>query len=461
MRNLKFGDPLFLFGLSFLFVLVAGFFLQFVVIPVTPWHAGSGLLATGDYAYFHSLAVENASQIQDFGWAAWEPRFEGQAPAGVAAALYAVTNIEHPVILLPVNAFLFSLTVVLLYRIFVDLGMRHRQALVAVLPFFVFPSAAMVWGQIHKDIYSFLGVVFILSFWLRTMTFYFCMSRALSKKLHVWDFFALFLGVALIYYVRPYFVDVVFVACIFTLLTVFIYIALYLGVKIFDKDVIALQVRRAFHGILMCGVGIFIQFALMQSLEIVFAPESFSAGAGVGSDLESGRTVVCPTWSVSSVLPSYVDDRLAGLACARNGFVNSAPYAGSNIDTDVKFGSVGDIVSYLPRALQISFFAPFPDMWFSEASESLGRAMRSVAAFEMMFLYFVFPGILFALVDHRTRVATLVAVSLSVSLALVYTLAVANVGTLYRMRYPSMLLWAVFGLAGWMRFLQSLRRGAA
>ena len=70
----------------------------------------------------------------------------------------------------------------------------------------------------------------------------------------------------------------------------------------------------------------------------------------------------------------------------RYGFVTSYPGAGSNIDTDVEFKSIGDILGYLPRAALIGLFAPFPQMWF-EAGPQVGYAGRIVSGLETLLMY--------------------------------------------------------------------------
>ena len=42
------------------------------------------------------------------------------------------------------------------------------------------------------------------------------------------------------------------------------------------------------------------------------------------------------------------------------------PDAGSNIDSDVQFSNAVDVIAYLPRALEIGIFSPFPNYWFSD-----------------------------------------------------------------------------------------------
>ena len=52
-----------------------------------------------------------------------------------------------------------------------------------------------------------------------------------------------------------------------------------------------------------------------------------------------------------STLPSQIDSPFYTLATIRNGFIDSYPDAGSNIDTDIRFHSSWDVIAY-PRAIK-------------------------------------------------------------------------------------------------------------
>ena len=135
----------------FFFVLLTGLLLQKVVLPLTPWHAGHGLLAGGDWVWYHAAADQFAALIEESGWVHWELRLEGNAPIGIAAALYALTGIHEVWVVLPVNAALYAMAAALLWHGMRMLTRNPAIALAALLPMFLFPSTAMIWGQIHKD----------------------------------------------------------------------------------------------------------------------------------------------------------------------------------------------------------------------------------------------------------------------------------------------------------------------
>jgi putative peptidoglycan lipid II flippase len=119
----------------------------------------------------------------------------------------------------------------------------------------------------------------------------------------------------------------------------------------------------------------------------------------------------------------------------RKGFVRAYKSAGSNLDTDVQINGVGDAVRYLPRAMAIGLFAPFPRMWFTPGVK-VGLTGRVVTGVEMLGLYLMFALACLNVFRERRNLLVwfLFGGSVFASLALAYV--VENVGALYRMRYP-------------------------
>jgi hypothetical protein len=56
-------------------------FVQLILLPfIFPaWHSGHGLLAGGDWPWFHQIAAELAEKIQVQGWSAWLARWKSAA----------------------------------------------------------------------------------------------------------------------------------------------------------------------------------------------------------------------------------------------------------------------------------------------------------------------------------------------------------------------------------------------
>ena len=139
----------------------------------------------------------------------------------------------------------------------------------------------------------------------------------------------------------------------------------------------------------------------------------------------------------------------------RNGFASNI-LAGSNVDIEVRFTSIEDLLLYIPRALQIGLLAPFPSMWLGQAINRGGGAMRVLSGIEMMFTYVFLVGFLGLLAYGKERWATLlVAAGMALALTLILTLVIPNIGTLYRMRYANCALLNGLGILGWGLWFQA------
>lgn len=409
-----------LFALIFLYALCAGIFIQLVALPILmpSLHAGHGLLKGGDWVWFYSDAVALANRIQHEGWQIWEFRPINNAPIGVAAAVFAVTGIYEPWILLPLNAALFAIGGLCLYRIFNHLA-SQRQAWIATLPYVLFPSAAMIYGHIHKDVFSIAGVLLVFLAWVEIAR----ESQINWRTILRWIVLVV-LGSFLVWLVRPY--------LILPLLAASFLAAVLLGALIGR-----MRAKSWWLGILLCLIvqGVFVRFSFVPT-----APSTSSTSS---------------TSSVAAYLQSAVD----ALNNKRTGFAQGSPHAGSNIDTEVRFNVLGDIVDYLPRSLQVGLLAPFPSMWFSEGVSPGSGAMRSIVGLEMAVSYILLLGIFFLILgDERENPALWTILLLTFVVLLALALVICNVGTLYRMRYGVWQVLLGLGIIGWLHVFNSSDR---
>jgi 4-amino-4-deoxy-L-arabinose transferase-like glycosyltransferase len=120
---------------------------------------------------------------------------------------------------------------------------------------------------------------------------------------------------------------------------------------------------------------------------------------------------------------------------------------GSNIDADVSLLSVGDIFRYLPRAMAIGCFAPFPNMWFQAGSE-VGRSGRLASGLEMVLMYLIYAAALVTLFFERKRLSMWLIFTVALAGMVGLGLIVANVGALYRLRYSFWIMLIVIGAQG-------------
>ncbi|MHB8171594.1 MAG: hypothetical protein ACYDG6_08635 [Thermincolia bacterium] len=473
---------------------IVAFTVQLVLLPyVFPgWHAGNGLLVGGDWLYYHSLAVELAQKIYIQGWSVWELRPEMQAPAGIAGAIYALTT-PQPWTVIPVNAALHATAGLVLLRIIQVFVPNWRRAIWAVLPFLLYPSAMTWYTQILKDGYSLAGTFLFIYGWVslaQAETWERDWLLPLRKTLWV------ILGVIFVWVVRPYGVEMMQgVGAVLSLLLT--------GVFLTRGARGGLPWRKAIAGSLMVWMLIIVMTPLTwggisaekpQNWNTAEAPPSENSTEASPSENSteaspsensteaspsensteappsenstetppSGNGVEVPQEASShtfSRLLSLLDSKIYTLAVVREGFITGYPNAGSTIDVNVVFRSVSDVITYLPRAMQIAFLAPFPNQWFEQGSLEANTMMRRISALEMMVVYFALAFLPYALWHWRRRLEIWLIIAFSSGMMLIYGLVVPNIGTLYRWRYGYIMMLVALGIAGCIIVWQKLRAG--
>jgi hypothetical protein len=124
-----------------------------------------------------------------------------------------------------------------------------------------------------------------------------------------------------------------------------------------------------------------------------------------------------------------------------------ASEAGSDIDRGVRFNSVADIIRHVPRATVVGFFAPFPNMWFS-GGKQVGASGRLLSGFETLLSYMIECLALVGLWRERKNLSAWFLFLVITLGAVALGLVVANIGALYRLRYPFWALLIVCGAGG-------------
>ncbi len=121
--------------------------------------------------------------------------------------------------------------------------------------------------------------------------------------------------------------------------------------------------------------------------------------------------------------------------------------AGSDIDRGVRFNGTADIIRHLPRAIVVGFLAPFPNMWFGPGKQ-VGGSGRMLSGFETLVSYMIECLALFGLWRARKNLSAWFVFLVITLGAVALGLVVANIGALYRLRYPFWALLIIFGAAG-------------
>ena len=176
-------------------------------------------------------------------------------------------------------------------------------------------------------------------------------------------------------------------------------------------------------------------------------------------DLPSAAGAGEPTLAASPYeeAPSVWSRPGARLGYEREGFMRKYPKAGSNIDRDAQFNSLGDVIRYLPRALAIGLFAPFPNMWLT-VGERVGVAGRLLSGIETFVMYLIEMLALVGLWQSRRRLSSWLLLLITLACVTALGLVVLNVAALYRMRYVFWMLLILLGAHGAIKVIAMLRQ---
>jgi hypothetical protein len=464
--------------IAFVYATMAGLLIQFFILPVVfpSFHAGHGLL-TNDAFEFYRAGVDLAGRIKKEGWGVWELRPGGQAPAGIMAAAY-VWLPSEPWAILPLYAGVFAISVAVLFAMLRLAGFSPRAAGVGVTPLLLLPSASLLFAIPHKDAFSVCGNLLFLYSLLRLVTLPVTdTSRELWGKLAGSLAFGL-IGGFLVWVVRPYGVEVMQGAGAV--------VAVGMTVALFSR-----MVRRALapgHGVavllamwlLILLVGSSVSNIagwreMTNAIEPVFQDEHVITGqeehviTGQDGHVIKGQVVeekvvdkqikIAPASAKTQPVSGNEEggtsfpffeaakkkiDTLAGI---RRRYLAAHAFAASAVDVSVNFDNLQEMVVYLPRALQLGLFAPFPKDWLGEGSLAANTFMRRVAAFEMLLWYGVCLAMFFALIKGPNLLVRRLVVVYALLSLLVFVYAIPNLGTLYRMRFGFWVLLFSLGVA--------------
>ncbi len=428
-----------LWGVFFLYPAAAALFVQLILLPLLfpQWHAGEGMLAGGDWYGFHQLAVSLAEKIQAQGWSAWELRPQGQAPSGIAAIFYVLVS-PHPWTLIPLYAGLHATAAFVLFTIILRLTKNRVLSFIAVLPFWLYPSAMIWYTQIHKDGYLIAGTLLILLAWLRLG------DAAIWKRWQgvLISLALLFVGALLAWIVRPYSMQMMQGVSLAIVL-----LESYLFARRFWKREWRLWKALTAAAIVWASV-------------VALSP--FTVG-GIAAPTPTPTTTTTPPvqarW-ISSGWPAIVEEKAYALALVRDDYRSGYPEAGSNIDVSVSFYSMSDILLYLPRSAEIAFLSPFPPDWFKPGTLPANTVMRRVSGLEMLGVYLALALLPYAVWRWRARPDLWIILIFCSGMMLIYGLVVANVGTLYRFRYGFIMTLVALGIAGGLAFWEDRKKKA-
>lgn len=444
-----------LFGFSVLWVLVGGLLLQLVVLPyiLSSGHWGHGLIADLDSVGFHVRAADQAQKIREFGWGVFDATDD--FPVALTTALYAAVYPE-PWVVLPINAILFGIALVAVRRLLAILFDSAAVALLALAPFFVFPSFAPLWGQLHRDLITGAGLSVVLCALVLAST------RGPRSTSLLGCVVTAVLGMGLMWLTRSYAMTlvagatVVFVGFAFFIracsrsrllvvgAVVLVAASSSIGVSARPRGSVAAAIRPAPPAPQSSGAPL---SAAASRPGALARPSETPIGEPSAVSL-NWRSLLRPRIRYKDAsLPLYasclpdptrniVDRLLFNLCHVREGFIVDGSHFGaaSGYDLDVRLRSAEDFIAYGPRAIRWGILEPGPARWGLEKQSTVGRLgalfvpLEMSAVYVTLFLALVFGG------SWRTRPAIWSVFAFCITYASIYAVATPILGTLYRMR---------------------------
>ena len=433
--------------LAFTYTMLAGLFIQLVLLKyIFPeWNAGAGMLNGLDAPFYHGLALNLYEKMAAQGWPAWQLFPEKQVVSGITAVFYYLIA-PQPWAVLPLHAALNASACTALFFLMLLISDNEGCALAAILPFLLFPSALQWNAQLNNDVYSIPGVLLFMAGWAAIFV---ADTAAWKKKLFA--LCMLMAGFGLVYLTRPY------LGLPFSMIS----LVLLVGYGIKSIPGLLKSTRGKFTRGKTAGMGWFLLVCLVVFGMLPFAQNGLAQGAGWETRMDCNNaanlTPQC-RWQVAGWLPGSLDRQFKRLGMSR--FMNLRQWQGgtSNIDADVNFFNAASLIKYLPRALQIGMFAPFPNMWFGSGSLPSNTLMRRVSGFEMLIVYFCLAGLIPGFYLARKKSTFYVMILICTAFLMLYGLVVPNIGTLYRFRYPFLMSLVALGLFAWLLLIKNLRQ---
>jgi hypothetical protein len=295
----------------------------------------------------------------------------------------------------------------------------------------------MLWNtQIHKDCFFILAALLFVYGWTL-----FCRMETWNSwkwPLRAWG---IVMGGGIIaWIIRQYTVPMMF--------------GVSVGLALFLSGMLILRVRQGLIGWRGALTGVLVVWCTLASLFPLTVSSHRPASGAPAADayyaIEFRRQWQAKRESVrgwSNLMPKCLDPFFFSMGMQRRALAENYK-AGSNMDTNVVFSSAMDIIGYVPRAAQIAFLGPFPQMWLKSGVGAGGTLMRRVAAVEMVGVYLTLAFLPVALWRWRRREAAWIVLIFCSGMMVIYATVMCNMGTLYRVRYAFLMTCVGMGMAG-------------
>lgn len=400
---------------------------------------GAGRFASDSPIYLAD-AVSLVNQLKQAGIAGW-----AGAPFPLHTKLYSLVFAAlGPLVGFnilaaePLNLLCYLAIVFLVFKLGSEISGPRTGRLAAILVA-VWPTFLLHTTQILKDplfIALLLGLIFVATCWL---------TRSFSRTRGLWTGLLSGALAMLLWFVKP---DLWALTLMVVLLSLVFQCLRFVQAK-------QIASGNLIGGIALLVIALGIPLLGPRLIRAYHNPSPHPFLTVTGSGANQQIAAADPTKPLAVKGPSRSSDPLTRLreriTWTRYLFVNY-PGTSSNIDADVRLESWGEVIRYLPRAAEIGLLAPFPNMWLASGAQ-VGRLGRMLSGLEMLMMCIVMVLGLWGLWKRRDQLAIWFLVTIATLSVIALGLVTANIGALYRMRYPFWILLIIVGVDSALRLL--------
>ncbi|MEI6321654.1 MAG: lipid II flippase MurJ [bacterium] len=416
--------------------------LQKILLPMIPgMHAGHGLMKS-DAIIFHDAAESLAKKINTIGWSEWKlmPIINGQpftANVGVLAALYALMG-PNPAAFIPLNAAAHATGALMIYLmgpLLCSGKIGRTGGAIAGIVFLIFPSALLWYGQNLKDAFAIAGILTMLCCWLYLQQ----SNNSTFSTLRILTVAGL--ASVLLSVFRPHFTIIIAVAFLISWLAFFCSNLFQKNPrKCWQKYLVLL-----FFVSIVGTVGFVASKSSSASLIYGESAISHESSSAISHESEHWK------WKETPFLPPRIDAIFKRVSELRVHFIaySQSVSSGSGVDEHLMPSDTLGVLSYMPRALFVGLFAPFPNSWSQRVT-----LPRLIGAIETAIWYFFFCGLI-VLVWRNPSCSLISGIFFCATLLMVLDYTNPNIGTIYRERYGFWMFFLLSGAIGWVSITRS------
>jgi hypothetical protein len=415
----------------------------------TDFHNGNGLWNfSRDSTLYHLEAIELVDSIRAGNWGEWWSLYSMHAHVKWLALIYWIFDEANPLLFEFINSLVWVASVVTLY-----LSARilfNSKIVVAgwASSFLFFPTVLLSSTQLLRDPFYILGFCVVTLGWIMIYRDEFKWKGA----------FIIIAGFYLIVSVRAYIAPI--------LLSVFFVCAI---IFLFRKRSLLLPTIA-----MLIGINFITFFGSMsKNVESLFLVSKIDRANFIKIEknkksvqrsknarqrqreivrkikLKKEELLAENMKNEDEGIINYLNKEIAiRFSLMRYGFKLTNRKAGSSIDENIIFKDYKELFLYFPRAVQIGFFSPFPNLWISSGVET-GYIGRILAGLETLIGYLIFVGF-FTVLTLENKILKPVAPVLIIATIIIVLLGfvVSNMGAIYRMRQGLFIPYFLIGVYG-------------